>query len=61
MTKDELVYLPPTASLENACYIPPQRTWVDLTDEELEILFFESKDAVELCEAIQAKHKEKNT
>jgi len=40
---------------------PPQRTWVDLTDEELEILFFESKDAVELCEAIQAKHKEKNT
>lgn len=38
-----------------------KKPWVDLTEEELEILFFESKDAVELCEAIQAKLKEKNT
>ena len=30
MTKDELVYLPPTESSENACYTPPQRTWVGL-------------------------------
>jgi hypothetical protein len=34
--KDEhLAYLPPTESPENACYIPPQRTWVGLTDEEI--------------------------
>ena len=34
MGKPKLAYLPPTESLENACYIPPQRTWVGLTDEE---------------------------
>lgn len=35
MTKDKLVYLPPTASPENACYTPPQRTWVGLTEEDM--------------------------
>jgi hypothetical protein len=35
MTKNELVYLPPTESSENACYTSPQRTWVGLTDEEI--------------------------
>ena len=31
-TKDEpLAYLPPTASPDNACYNPSQRTWVGLT------------------------------
>ena len=58
--KDEPVaYLPPTASPENACYNPLQRTWVGLTDEEI-------SDCMEMsiqktCRAIEAKLKEKNT
>ena len=39
MNKDEkdkpLAYLPPTASPENSCYNPSQRTWVGLTKEDM--------------------------
>jgi len=34
MGKPKLAYLSPTESPENACYIPPQRTWVGLTDKD---------------------------
>jgi hypothetical protein len=61
MTKDELVYLPPTESSENACYTPPQRTWVGLTKDEVETLSYKAEGntwiAIELAEA---KLKEKN-
>jgi len=45
---------------------PQQRTWVDLTDEEVNTLWDEWKDAVCLdhktwAQAIRAKLKEKNT
>ena len=61
MTKDELVYLPPTASPENACYTPPQRTWVGLTKDEVETLSYQAEGntwkAVELAEAaLKAKN-----
>jgi hypothetical protein len=60
--KDEPVaYLPPTASPDNACYIPLQRTWVGLTRTELircGVLPFGM--SYELYEAIEAKLKEKN-
>ena len=66
MGKPKLAYLSPTESSENACYIPPQRTWVGLTDEE--ILKFQdivpntlSYDLIEFARAIEAKLKEKNT
>ena len=36
MGKPKLAYLSPTESSENACYIPPQRTWVGLTDGEVD-------------------------
>jgi hypothetical protein len=63
--KDEpLVYLPPTASLDNACYIPPQRK--PLTDEEiqdaLEAEFIGSglkrnwQDDLRVARAIEAAH-----
>ena len=62
--KDEPVaYLPPTASPENACYTPPQRTWVGLTDED----FLEACQIAErgnylvAFQRIQTKLKEKNT
>ena len=48
------------------CYItPPQREWVGLTDEEIDAMWIEWKDAVCLdhktwAQAIQAKVKEKN-
>jgi hypothetical protein len=61
--KDEPVaYLPPTASLENACYNPSQRMWVGLTRTELikcGVLPFGL--SYELYESIEAKLKERNT
>jgi len=61
--KDEpLAYLPPTASPDNACYIPPQRKWVGLTQMELiqcGVLPFGM--SYKLCQTIEAKLKEKNT
>ena len=44
---------------------PPQRTWVGLTDEEIDLLSCEmvkgDKSVNWLCRAIEAKLKEKNT
>ena len=62
MGKPKLAYLPPTESLENACYIPPQRTWVGLDDEDYikayELCDF---DKVAAFEFFEAKLKAKNT
>jgi hypothetical protein len=62
MGKPKLAYLPPTESPENACYIPPQRTWVGLTRMELikcGVLPFGM--SYELYEAIEQALKERNT
>jgi len=59
MGKPKLAYLSPTESPENACYIPPQRTWVGLTDED-EIDWEEGGNFKDLVKAIEAKLKEKN-
>jgi len=67
MGKPKLAYLSPTESLENACYIPPQRTWVGLTDAEI-LAKCESVpdydignyDLIQFAKAIEAKLKEKN-
>ena len=72
MTKDAkdepLAYLPPTASPENACYNPPQRTWVGLTDEEIDKAWRSvdytvpwDQHRIDIARAIEAKLKEKNT
>ena len=52
----------------NACCIPlyttpPQRTWVGLTDEEIEntLLGYRLVDAIDIYRSIEAKLKEKNT
>ena len=77
MTKDERevmrIYLSPTESSENACFIPPQRTWVGLTDKEIladDVLRYHfglnggagpvSKSGRKIVDAIEAKLKEKN-
>ncbi len=36
MGKPKLAYLSPTESPDNACYTPPQRTWVGLTEKEID-------------------------
>ena len=67
--KDEpLAYLQPTASPENVCYNPSQRTWVGLTYEDMVALqkeLFDKKGEMVLpttfAKAIEAKLKEKNT
>jgi hypothetical protein len=63
--KDEPVaYLPPTASPENACYTPPQRTWVGLTNEEIASVEYNNHplDGIRsFARAIEAKLKEKNS
>jgi len=65
--KDEtLAYLPPTASSDNAFYIPPQRTWVGLTAEDLKLLSAEWRIVYgawmdDFARDIEAKLKEKNT
>jgi hypothetical protein len=58
MGKPKLAYLPPTESPENACYIPPQRTWVGLTDIDYAGLPLEQVGLVRWAEA---KLKAKNT
>ena len=76
MGKPKLAYLSPTESSETACFTPPQRTWVGLTEEELYEIYDESDDGsspcgvcgacskckieVAIARAIQAKLKEKN-
>jgi hypothetical protein len=65
MGKPKLAYLSPTESPENACYIPPQRTWVGMTDEEKNSFWkadqMTQKEWDELFSDIEAKLKEKNT
>jgi hypothetical protein len=57
MGKPKIAYLPPTKSPENACYIPPQRTWVGLTDEEIALIDWESLATKKDCvRAIEAAH-----
>jgi hypothetical protein len=66
--KDEPVaYLPPTVSPENACYTSPQRTWVALTDEEIDKAWRSvdytvpwDQHRIDIARAIEAKLKEKN-
>jgi hypothetical protein len=65
MGKPKLAYLLPTESPENACYIPPQRTWVGLTDEDKDFIVKRASvydwHDYEVIEATEAKLKEKNT
>jgi len=42
-------------------YEPPQRTWVGLTDEEMQSIAFESADALSAVFVAVAKLKEKNS
>ena len=64
MGKPKLAYLSPTESPENACYIPPQRTWVGLTDEEVknfvQAVWPREATPTDYIRAIEAKLKEKN-
>jgi hypothetical protein len=69
MGKPKLAYLSPTESFENACYIPPQRTWVGLTDEEIKAFdtWHDNREEEvgwvnpsEIVAYIEAKLKEKN-
>ena len=57
MGKPKLAYLSPTESFENACFTPPQRTWVGLTDIDYAGLPLEQVGLVRWAEA---KLKEKN-
>jgi hypothetical protein len=62
--KDEpLAYLEPTASPDNACYTPPQRTWVGLTDDEQQQAYeqWQNDGWGVFYNAIEAKLKEKNS
>ena len=69
MGKPKLAYLSPTESSENACFTPPQRTWVGLTDEEIDGMVevtdlsgaYYYDDLLALARAIEAKLKEKNS
>jgi hypothetical protein len=59
--KPQLTYPP-----QGIYYTPPQRTWVGLTDEEIDSYFEDqgwspSKDYYPVIKAIEAKLKEKNT
>jgi len=62
MGKPKLAYLPPSESPDNACYTPPQRTWVGLTRMELigcGVLPWGM--SYKLYKAIEAKLKERNS
>ena len=58
MGKPKLAYLSPTESPDNACYTPPQRTWVGLTDIDYAGLPLEQAGLVRWAEA---KLRSKNT
>ena len=55
MSQPKLAYLSPTESSENACYIPPQRTWVGLTKEERHEISMANRP---YCADIMAAHEE---
>ena len=40
---------------------PPQRTWVGLTDEEIENAYIRTKDFVDMARVLEDILKEKNT
>ena len=65
MGSPKLAHLSPTESSENACYTPPQRTWVGLTEREqgaiMEDLNAYGTNLYQFAHAIEAKLKEKNT
>jgi hypothetical protein len=62
MGKPKLAYLPPTESLENACYIPPQRTWAGLTKEERHEISLANKPYVaDIMAAHEEELKRRNT
>ena len=65
MGKPKLAYLLPTESRDNACYTPPQRTWVGLTDEEVknfvQAVWPREATPTDYIRAIEAKLKAKNT
>jgi len=57
MGSPKLAYLSPTESLDNACYIPPQRK--PLTDEEITEIFSTTKGLdfyLNFARAIEAAH-----
>ena len=66
MGKPKLAYLPPTESPDNACYTPPQRTWVGLTDDEIVLISADCATThqhtdIQFAKAIEAALKAKNT
>jgi hypothetical protein len=66
MGSPKLSYLSPTESTHNACYIPPQRTWVGLTDEEILSISADCATThqhmdIQFARAIEAKLRTKNT
>ena len=66
MGSPKLAYLSPTESPGNACYTPPQRTWVGLTDEEIlsisaDCAATHQHTDIHFARAIEAKLKEKNS
>lgn len=48
-----------TSNCDMPLYAAPQRTWVGLTDEDMEVLFL-NEDGVRFARYIEAKLKEKN-
>ena len=61
MGSPKLAYLPPTESPDNACYTPLQRTWTELTDEEVgDLSDFAYTNDEEFVRNVEAKLKEKN-
>jgi hypothetical protein len=66
MGKPKLAYLPPTESPDNACYTPPQRTWVGLTEDEIVLISADCAAThqhtdIHFAKAIEAALKAKNT
>ena len=61
MGSPKLAYLSPTESPDNACYTPPQRTWVSLTDEEVgDLSDFAYANDEEFVRNVEKYLKEKN-
>lgn len=51
----------PGQSKEHLCMCPPQRTWVGLTEEELNLIYAEPQTHIgQYARAIEAKLKQKN-
>ncbi len=54
-------FCPKEVILQAADELEKQRTWVGLTDEEMQSIAFESADALSAVFVAEAKLKEKNT